>query len=234
MPKCQHCGSEYISGELHCPNCFEPVPIDFDSSKSGKDRSGSPSETGDSWTGVTDQDFITLGQNNDNQDPFATFFNDSPPAKGNPLPAGPANKPGEDRNPFPAGAVAPKPPVSMVDQNLGKPDLLRERGYLVITNGDFAGTKLSVTGESVTIGRWAPEVKAFVEIDLSPYDPSAKISRKHARITRENGVYYLEDIGSTNGTYLNKGDRLLPGSKTPLQNGDEIIIGMTFLKFMVV
>jgi hypothetical protein len=54
----------------------------------------------------------------------------------------------------------------------------------------------------------------------------ASVSARHARLSRENGVWWLEDLGSRNGTTLND----LPLSKpTPLTNGD--IIGIGSLRF---
>ena len=70
-------------------------------------------------------------------------------------------------------------------------------------------------------------------IDLDQDDPEAKISRRHARLTQISGQFLIEDLGSTNGTYINRGPRLLPGIKQPLNPGDEIIVGKTFLKFFV-
>ena len=64
-------------------------------------------------------------------------------------------------------------------------------------------------------------------------DPEAKVSRRHARIQILNNQFLIEDLGSTNGTFVNRGPRLLPGNKQPLKNGDEIIVGKTFLKFVV-
>ena len=43
----------------------------------------------------------------------------------------------------------------------------------------------------------------------------------------------VEDIGSLNGTYVNRQPRLLPGNPVELKSGDEIIIGKTFLKLVV-
>ena len=57
-----------------------------------------------------------------------------------------------------------------------------------------------------------------VEIQLE--DPFA--SSRHARISRQGHVVVLEDLGSTNGTYLN--DELLTGPQ-PLHDGDRIRIG---------
>ena len=61
-----------------------------------------------------------------------------------------------------------------------------------------------------------------------------EISRSHARISLDrSGFCGIEDLGSTNGTFVNRGRRLLPGHRQPLQSGDEIIVGKTFLKFHI-
>jgi pSer/pThr/pTyr-binding forkhead associated (FHA) protein len=57
-------------------------------------------------------------------------------------------------------------------------------------------------------------------------DPYA--SQVHARIFRRDGTYYLEDMGSTNGTYLN---RKKVTSATPVSRGDRARIGKTELEF---
>jgi pSer/pThr/pTyr-binding forkhead associated (FHA) protein len=83
------------------------------------------------------------------------------------------------------------------------------------------------------VGRWDPETGAFPEVDLDADDPEAKISRKHALIRIADGKITVEDIGSLNGTYVNRGSRLQPGSPVELKTGDEIIVGKTFLKLTV-
>ncbi len=74
----------------------------------------------------------------------------------------------------------------------------------------------------------------FPDVDLDADDPEAKVSRRHARVTLKNGEYFVEDLGSTNGTFLNRGKRLLPGQPQPLRESDEIIVGKTFLRFHIV
>jgi hypothetical protein len=83
------------------------------------------------------------------------------------------------------------------------------------------------------VGRWDPETGAFPEVDLDADDPEAKVSRKHALIRIAEGKITVEDIGSLNGTYVNRGTRLQPGSPVELKTGDEIIIGKTFLKLTI-
>jgi hypothetical protein len=65
-----------------------------------------------------------------------------------------------------------------------------------------------------------------VDIDLEDQEPADRVwvSRQHAVIICENGVLHVEDIGSTNGTFINR-KRILPGQKRPLQDGDVLQIG---------
>jgi hypothetical protein len=104
---------------------------------------------------------------------------------------------------------------------------------LVIERGGRLGKEFSITGIETSIGRWDADSGIFPDIDLDEDDPEAKISRRHARIIKHNGQFLIEDLGSTNGTFINRGRRLLPGKRHVLQHGDEVIIGKTFLKFQV-
>jgi hypothetical protein len=59
---------------------------------------------------------------------------------------------------------------------------------------------------------------------------SAAVSREHARITSQDGRWYLEDRGSFNGTFLN-GTRVQPGTPLPLRHADRISVGTETLIF---
>jgi FHA domain len=74
------------------------------------------------------------------------------------------------------------------------------------------------SGTSYDLGQGATLGRGDVEIQLD--DPFA--SSRHARITRQGHVFVIEDLGSTNGTYLN--DEPLSGPQ-PLHPGDRIRIG---------
>jgi hypothetical protein len=102
---------------------------------------------------------------------------------------------------------------------------------LVIERGEAANTEFFIAGDECNIGRWDADNGIFPDVDLDAHDPDAKVSRRHARILYRDGTYSIEDLGSTNGTFVNRGRRLLPGSPQPLNEGDEIIVGKTFLRF---
>ncbi len=92
-------------------------------------------------------------------------------------------------------------------ENGFEPALMVERAI-----GHEAGTAYEIPDGGATLGR------GDVEIRLD--DPFA--SARHARISREGHVVVIEDLGSTNGTYLN--EQPLTGPQ-PLHDGDRIRIG---------
>jgi pSer/pThr/pTyr-binding forkhead associated (FHA) protein len=57
--------------------------------------------------------------------------------------------------------------------------------------------------------------------------PDSTVSQLHARVFRRDGAYYLEDLGSTNGTWLNRGR---VGAAVPLKRGDRVLVGSTLLE----
>lgn len=105
---------------------------------------------------------------------------------------------------------------------------------LLIERGSAIGTEFQLTSDESNIGRWDADNGIFPDVDLDAFDPEAKVSRRHARIIRENNRYSVEDLGSTNGTFINRGRRLIPGQRQQLNDGDEIIVGKTFLRFHIV
>lgn len=81
---------------------------------------------------------------------------------------------------------------------------------------------LSLEQPNLTIG------KKKGEVDLVLQD--ASVSRMHARITKEDGDVYLEDLNSTNGTFQNE-QRMRPYEKKKLEEGDEIKFGKVVFIF---
>ena len=101
---------------------------------------------------------------------------------------------------------------------------------VILRNGPVGKTYL-LDAPEIRIGRWDADNGHFPEIDLTDDDIDRKISRSHAKITSENGQYFIEDLGSLNGTFVNRSKRLVQGQKAPLNDGDELIMGKLFFRF---
>ncbi len=84
---------------------------------------------------------------------------------------------------------------------------------LVATKGPNAGRRFPLDGDGALIGR---------QPDVAVYLDSLSVSRHHARIVCREGGYFVEDLGSSNGTYVN-GARV--AGRAPLTEQDELRIG---------
>lgn len=83
----------------------------------------------------------------------------------------------------------------------------------------------------VMIGRRNPLSSQIPDLDLDPFGGgSAGVSRQHARILRRDKGWFLEDLQSTNGTYVNE-VRLLPRRPIQLRSGDLVRFGQMTLVF---
>ncbi|MGH9915263.1 MAG: FHA domain-containing protein, partial [Pyrinomonadaceae bacterium] len=105
---------------------------------------------------------------------------------------------------------------------------------LVVAGTTELDTEFYLSKETNLLGRSDPHTRVFPEVDLSKYDPHAKVSRRHARIWREGSTFLVEDLGSVNGTIINELVRLAPRQPRVLESGDKIRLGETTLHFMTV
>ena len=94
----------------------------------------------------------------------------------------------------------------------------RAAHQLVVTAGALAGTRLTLGEAPITIGR-AEDSTLVITDDYA--------SARHARLVPRAGQWYIEDLGSTNGTYL---DRAKVSAPTPVPLGVPIRIGRTSLE----
>jgi FHA domain-containing protein len=128
-------------------------------------------------------------------------------------------------------APAPSADASGAAAPSGEPATFKAK--LSVVRGGRKGQEFPLEDGNNLVGRWDPETGSFPEVDLDADDPEAKISRKHALIRIDGGKITIEDIGSLNGTYVNRQPRLSPGSPAEIKSGDEVIIGKTFLKLVI-
>jgi pSer/pThr/pTyr-binding forkhead associated (FHA) protein len=89
---------------------------------------------------------------------------------------------------------------------------------LTVTEGSLAGTTLSLMDSGVLLGR-NPECTLVLDDDFA--------SGRHARIFRRDGGWFVEDLGSTNGTYLDSSRLTEP---KPVEVGSTLRIGKTIFE----
>ena len=99
------------------------------------------------------------------------------------------------------------------------PDLAEGAGLLWVKRGPNAGSRFVLEADVVRAGRH-PESDIFLD-DIT-------VSRRHAEFMRVSGGYRVRDVGSLNGTYLNR-ERI---EDAALENGDEVQIGKFKLVFL--
>jgi hypothetical protein len=109
------------------------------------------------------------------------------------------------------------------------PDLARP--VLAVLRGVRCGVCYPLLEGHNFVGRYDEQP---VDIDLEDQEPPDRTlsSRQHAVITYQDRVLVIEDLNSTNGTFVNR-TRVHPGEKRPLQAGDVVQIGTVQLQVRV-
>lgn len=118
-------------------------------------------------------------------------------------------------------ALAPPPPVPE-----GAPVAV-----LVLEGG--LELPLDFSRGEVLVGRADPVSRVFPDVDLTPHGGyDAGVSRRHCRLFRQGEQFFVEDLGSTNGTKLN-GQAIPPNQPRPLKDGDTLELGLLRLTFKI-
>lgn len=94
-------------------------------------------------------------------------------------------------------------------------------GKLVPLGG---GTEYYLDRDRMLIGRRSEAEGLYPEIDLGTLDESSGVSRRHAHILWDGGTALVEDLGSSNGTYVND-LKVTEGIQTTLNDGDSVRFG---------
>jgi len=228
MIKCSECGYENMDGLDYCDGCGAKLE--------------SPVLHGPAGSTAAPQSSPSAG-------PGPAHANEIPAvegpssAVGAPVPAGPESSlppgPSDEHLASEPEAAPDKAPTGEMSADATAPASVADavaapfKVRLSIIRGGRRGQEFELESGNNLVGRWDPETGAFPEVDLDADDPEAKVSRKHALIRIDAAKITIEDIGSLNGTYVNRQPRLQPGSPLDLKDGDEIIIGKTFLKLSI-
>jgi len=86
--------------------------------------------------------------------------------------------------------------------------------------GDFSGLMFRVTGSGLMIGRDPSYCQIVFPVE------AGEVSRRHCtlRYEADSGLFFLEDHGSSNGTFLSDGQRMQPGKRYPLRSGERFAV----------
>jgi pSer/pThr/pTyr-binding forkhead associated (FHA) protein len=97
-------------------------------------------------------------------------------------------------------------------------------GKLVV-QGTNATLPFPAGKTEIFVGREDPVSGVFPDIDLTDHGgDEGGVSRKHARVFVQGDQVYIEDLNSTNYTYVNQ-QKITPGQPHPLSDGDELRFG---------
>jgi len=121
------------------------------------------------------------------------------------------------------GAELPGDPASESTAThpvIGASDGAEGSPMVVVTRGSNAGSKFAIVADVTSIGRH-PESSIFLD--------DVTVSRRHAEIRRRGGTYFLADVGSLNGTYVD-GER---AEEVALSEGDQIQVGKFKMVFVM-
>jgi pSer/pThr/pTyr-binding forkhead associated (FHA) protein len=117
-----------------------------------------------------------------------------------------------------SGGAQPRVVRPQPKKQVKKPSSRKAPRKLVVVAGTLAGTSINLGDAPVTIGR-ANDSTLVLTDDYA--------STRHARVFQRDGQWLVEDLGSTNGTFL---DRAKVTQPTPVATGTPIRIGKTVLE----
>ncbi len=118
-----------------------------------------------------------------------------------------------------------KAPVSRSHSKPVKVSSERPAGLKLVHRDSGSEFALEPDQNEFLVGRPDPVIGVMPEINLGPLDSKRTLSRRHAKVLCEGGLWAVrEEVGTTNGTSLN-GRRVRTGETVPIQAGDALRFG---------
>lgn len=235
--RCNVCGADNLEGAAYCEDCGARLPV---ASGAVTQEAPAPTFTPPPAAVPSAPAPVPTGPPPVALTPTPTYEPPSPaaPASGNSgsvtCPAcGAQNLPGvafcEDcgasLSDAPTSSAAIDPPT-VYDAPSAAPaysaPATQSRSRLVLS----AGKEFPLDKDTILLGRRSPVDGIFPEVDLTDYDTDSYISRRHGRITRQDGGWVYEDLGSSNGSWV-AGQKLQAHVQTPLSEGVSLKLGKT-------
>lgn len=116
-------------------------------------------------------------------------------------------------------------PASRSDSKPVKAPLEPPAGLKLVHRDSGSEFALEPDQNEFLVGRPDPVIGVMPEINLGPLDGKRTLSRRHAKVICEGGLWAVrEEVGTTNGTSLN-GRRVRTGETVPIQAGDALRFG---------
>lgn len=254
MITCPNCNHQNPDGALQCEACYTPLPIiiacpscntpiqadasfcgqcgyDLREGTAGGGEAAVPASAMPD-SAIPTQNFMAAEAGADNAENTPDFelpdlIEPDPLVVPEPVGIKSASEPVEPVEPAASQATpaateipeppAPAPPASPI--NATQLQTLTARLRQVQT-----GTLIEIPRELSVVRIGKPNDQTPPDIDVAGFPNSEVVSRVHANLRVEGDVYYLEDVGSSNGTYIN-GLPLPVGNRHRLRPGDRIAFG---------
>ncbi len=122
-----------------------------------------------------------------------------------------------------SGGVAIEEEGTIIEESIIEESATSGARLVVKRNGIEVEDMFDLNPPSV-IGRFDPGVGP-VDVDLGPLPEGVYVSRKHARISCEDGVWSIEDMGSSNGTFILRNGDFERVESVELSDGTEFALG---------
>ncbi|TVQ56351.1 MAG: FHA domain-containing protein [Spirulina sp. DLM2.Bin59] len=225
MIVCPNCSHQNPEGATQCESCYTPLPSTTQCPNCGASVQSDASFCGQCGHNLQASEPVIMNESQNTPPPLPDLPEpDFPPpldfdesafdeSTFDPPESTAFNSP-ETPPPLPTPAPSPAPSPAKTQLQVQVASLLH-----IQTN-----TELSLPQHLAVIHIGKPGGPIPPDIDVSGFPDSAVVSRVHADIRVEGGIYYVEDVGSSNGTYVNH-NPLLPGNRHRLRGGDRIALG---------
>ncbi len=215
---CPHCAAPVPADATFCPNChaaFTPPPPPPAVSPSP------PPPVPSSGPGTC----VNCGASLQPGSRFCDMCGapvETPAAPPAPAPSAPP--------PPPPTQAAPSPHPQSIQSAPPPPPPPPTQARLVV-QGTHTSLPFTPGKQSLILGREDPVSGVFPDIDLTDHGgDEGGVSRKHARIYQQGRDWYIEDLDSTNYTFVNQ-ERVLPDDPQLLEDGAEVRLGRVRLVF---
>jgi ribosomal protein L40E len=232
MIVCPNCNHQNPDGATQCEACYTPLPV-----TTSCPNCGAKIQTNATFCGQCGSNLRPTILTEESEGNVLSAGVIPPTLVSSPLPEVSKQKPMEEASNLPPTAIAVplvSPSVTPVASPSPQgespipgatPTKIQQQSARLIHVGSNATLDLPQNVSVIHIGK--PNDLVPPDIEVSGFPHSEVVSRLHADIRLEGDAYFIEDVGSSNGTYINniplpKGNRhrLRPGDRVSLGKGD--------------